>query len=404
MRFQPRIRALIALSLAIAMAPGIAVAASKPTPGKPCKNYKEKVANGGNSFICVKSGKKLIWKLVIEKNRTTLENPTTIPTPETTSSAPIGYAERWNLIDSNALNAFRKAVPTPLAKNHKNIFIWQKSDKANEDAVSEIKMRYEKSAIWWSSYDSSRNPIKILIANHNEAEWICTQKLEWLNNMVQPECFTVESNGRSNIPTAGQFQRSDRQMDMYQVASKDELDKFFFYGRVEHEFTHNIFYAQATNYQMSVPCWLTEGGPEFFGNLMAFADNPDLYIQVRNFKIQTSNVGYYSENDWYQYLMRADGSENFSKFTDQCGPVRSEIYSHAILPNEYLVQKLGVTDYLKLIKLASETSWVEAISDVFSKSKSDLYSEIALYMKAQYDLINSNSWIFEEIRKVPYGR
>ena len=406
-----------AIALFVALIFPIQNTSAATISGTKCAKQGATKTSANIKYTCIKSSKKLIWNKGVKIKTTpkpipTLE-PTVTPTPApsatptpspTPSKTPeLSISERWNALDQTASNVWKSANALSIPNTHSNTFIWQTSDKADAGAVEEIKKRYDLSARWWAPIAKSANPLKILIANHNEANWICGIKLPWLGTN-QPDCAEIESNGRSDIPTAGQSQWQTRQIDMYQVKNREEMNTFFFYGRIEHEFTHNIFYAQGTNYQKSVPCWMTEGGAEFFGNLMAFGDNADLYIQVRNAKVYDRQLKNQSAADWLNYINRADGTDNFSDQGDNCGPVRPEIYHHAILPNEFLHSKLGTEGFLKLMKEASSTSWSAAIQKTFNKPKSEIYQEMATYMKTQYDLIAANQWSIQEIRKIPFGR
>ena len=75
-----------------------------------------------------------------------------------------------------------------------------------------------------------------------------------------------------------------------------------------------------------------------------------------------------------------------------------------MLANEYLVQKVGIPGYLKLIRDAGNTSWAETIRNTFKVDKQVFYREMAIYMMSQYRLARENRWSYEELRKVPYGR
>ena len=67
-------------------------------------------------------------------------------------------------------------------------------------------------------------------------------------------------------------------------------------------------------------------------------------------------------------------------------------------------EKVGIPGYLKLIRDASKTSWSEAVKQTFGVEKKDLYREMATYMMTQYRLARANTWSYEELWKVPFGR
>jgi hypothetical protein len=250
------------------------------------------------------------------------------------------------------------------------------------------------------------NDFKVLIANHNEVKWICEIKLNWLQ-IVQPDCEAIESNGRSSIPTAGQLQVRNRNVDMYQVKDRAELETRFFTGRVEHEFTHNIFYEQSQKYQSYMPCWQVEGGAEFFGILSDRRLDASGYIQARNFKFEADHLNLQELNwkleDWISFLNDVDQTDVPNRQGDSCGAVRKKIYNHTILANEYIVLKVGIPGYLQLIKEASNSSWNAAITKTFGVDKQAFYKDVATYMMTQYQLAKANRWSFEERYKIPAG-
>jgi hypothetical protein len=88
---------------------------------------------------------------------------------------------------------------------------------------------------------------------------------------------------------------------------------------------------------------------------------------------------------------------------DSCSPVRGEIYTHAVLANEYLVGRLGLPGYLDLVGLTGSVGWESALQRTFSTTRRDLYRQMALYMMEQYDLIISNPWSYQHLTRKNAG-
>ena len=405
---------IIALSLA---APS-ALAAPDPKPGAICSKVGVTKSYQGSKFTCIKSGKKTIWskaKMVVPR-----PSPTASPTASATASAPatssappsqpsLSISERWAKLDDSALKVFNEWTSKQLPPDHSIKIDYVISQKASPEAVAEMKKRYDLAARFWAPYGTVTNPFKVLIANHNEAQWICGITYEWLYRIQSlSECVQNESNGRPNIPTAGQRQFRDHNVDSYQVANRAELDTQFFIGRVEHEFTHNIFYQISENYQKNMPCWQIEGGPELFGILISNRVNSDGFIQARNIKFETDFLNLdelkWDLDSWIKFLNEIDRSDIPNREGDVCGPVRSKIYAHSILANEYLVSKVGIPGYLKLIKETANSSWSETVQKTFGRSKEALYREMAGYMMTQYRLARENRWSYEALYALPSGR
>jgi hypothetical protein len=418
--------ALSNLSASAAPSPKSGASCAKVGVGK-TQTYK------GLKYTCIKSGKKLVWSkgvppasrqptsdpspsptisATLSPAPTPISTPSASPTPTPTptptqSQRPLSISERWSEIDQTALKIFNDWAAKELPKNHSVKIEYVSSDKADKEAIEEIKKRYELAARFWAPYSTVTKEFKVLIANHNEAKWICDIKRSWLQ-ISQPDCEEVESNGRSDIPTAGQSQVRNRNVDMYQVKNRLEMDTLFFVGRIEHEFTHNIFYEQSDQYQNFMPCWQIEGGAEFFGILIANRNDVNAYIQARNIKFETDFLNLkelsWSLEDWVNFLNEIDRTDVPNRQGDTCGPVRPKIYHHSVLANEYLVSKVGIPGYLKLIRDASVTSWSETIKRTFGMEKKDFYREMATYMMMQYRLARENSWSYYELRKIPFGR
>ena len=405
-------RVSCALSLALCLSSLTALAATPPKPGASCTKLGITKDYNGKTYKCVKSGKKLVWnKGVAIKTAAPVVSPTLTPTntpaPTNTLKPNLSISERWLTIDQVALRVFNEWGSKELSKEHSIKIDYVLSDKANREAVEEIKKRYDLAARFWAPYSTVTNDFKVLIANHNEVKWICELKLSWLQ-VNQPDCEEVESNGQSNIPTAGQMQIGNRNVDMYQVKDRAELDTLFFIGRVEHEFTHNIFYEQSRRYQNFMPCWQIEGGAEFFGILIANRLDANAYIQARNIKFDTDflrlNELNWTLEDWIKFLNEIDRSDLSNRQGDTCGPVRSKIYAHSVLANEFLVQKVGIPGYLKLIRDSANSSWADTIRNTFKIDKQEFYRDMASYMMNQYRLARSNTWSYEDLYKRPWGR
>ena len=409
------IRKAIAVSIAIALfMPVFTQAASPVKANASCTKKGSSKISAGKKYTCVQKGKKLVWSKGVSiaapaqspsPTPSPSASPSPTPTPTETQRA-LTIAERWDLLDQNALKVFNEWAPREIPKEHSIKIEYVLSSKADIEAAEEIKRRYDLVARFWAPYSTVTKQFKVLIANHNEKKWLCEIKLSWLQ-MIQPDCETIESGGRSDIPTAGQSQKGNRNVDMYQVKNRAEMETRFFIGRVEHEFTHNIFYEQSEQYQQYMPCWQIEGGAEFFGILSATRLDPNAYIQARNFKFEADFLNLNEQNwnldEWIKFLNEIDQTDVPNRQGDTCSAVRRKIYNHAVLANEYLVSKVGIPGYLKLIRDASNSSWNATIKNTFGVEKQVFYKDMAQYMKTQFDLAKANRWSFEQLYKIPAG-
>lgn len=384
------------LCLLLSLLTPTAHAATVVKPGARCASPGQIKVVKQTAYACVRKSGKNIWQVRLAK-----------PRPVTPTPPPLTISQRWDTLDPVALSIARKWMSGTVPETHTVNFIWSPSPRADIAAVGEIKRRYDLAARYWSQHATITNPLKVLIGNFNDVEWICAEKLAWLN-WNQPDCVDVESNGRSGIPTAGQSQNRTRNVDMYQVDQLSTLDKRFFLGRIEHEFVHNVFHAQWPEYQNGTACWMIEGGAEYFGILVATGKNPDLFIQARNVQAsageRNDRRSSWTVDGWVSYLNETDRTDVANRQGDTCGPVRGIIYQQSILANEYLVWKLGIPGFLNLIREASQAGWAGALERTFGKPKSIVYREIAQYMHDQYAFIHKNPWSYSELQNVPFGR
>ncbi len=304
-------------------------------------------------------------------------------------------AERWEAIDQTALNVARPFMLAARADSHNVKFFWKGSTKAVPEAIEEIKVRYEAVAKFWAPYVEIKNPLLVIVGNLNEFEWSCQEKHNWFGpGWSQPDCLQVEKAGRTDGTMAGQSQIDTKNIDQYLVDSRARLDTVMFMPRIEHEFMHNVFHAMAKNYHDAMPCWMMESGAEYWGIVSSSGSNFDRFIALRNHQVQKGSpkMDNVSLATWYDYLVSTDlhilpGVRNQG---DHCLSVRTEIYSHAILANEYLAGKVGLKGYLELVKNAGIEGWPKAVEKSLNMSLKQLYEDMAGYMKFHYELVMAN--------------
>jgi hypothetical protein len=378
----------------------IAFAAPSPKPGAPCPSAGVSKTVKGTKYTCTKSGGKLLWSKLAKKQPKipVTSKPSPTPSPSPTSTKVLSVSERWDAIDRTALNVAKPFMEAPRADSHTVNFIWKASKTAVPEVVDEIKARYNAVAKFWAPYVVIKNPLLVTVGNLNEYEWSCAEKHLWFGpNWTQPECVSIQKGGTTDGTMAGQSQISTKNIDQYLVGSRAGLDTVMFMPRVEHEFTHNVFHALAVDYHSMMPCWMMESGAEYWGIVTSVGTNYDRFIALRNLQVQKVQRGNQSMDNaplstWYDYLVRADRHllPGESGQGDTCLPVRTEIYSHAILANEYLVGKVGLKGYLDLIKITGSEGWPKAVEKSLNMTLKQLYEDMAVYMKFHYELVMAN--------------
>lgn len=398
--------ALVLLStLALLLSSTSVIQAAERVNG-PCRIAGQTLSVGGKDLTCVKKGKKLRWKAMpqrkvapVSKSPAPSPSPTSSSTPIPTPTRILTLAERWNAVDPTALTVAEPLIEAAISAEHSVNFIWKTGDRANPEVLDEIKRRYTVTAKFWEMHVKVTNPLLVLIGGMGEIEWLCREKLSWLG-MKQPDCVEIEGKGDWSNGTAGQSQFGKRNVDMYTLDTVKRLDDVGWLARIQHEYIHNVFYELNPEYNSTMPCWMIEGGAEYWGVVNASLNDPDRFIQLRNYQAQRQSNAMRgaSEQSWFEFINRTDRTQfNRALDSDACGPVRNDIYSHAILANEFLVSKVGLKGYMALVKRAGTEGWARAVQETFSLSREELYREMATYMKKQFDLVLANPWAIERL-------
>lgn len=382
------IAVVLALSLALINLPA---KAATPKVGGSCPKSGQSKSVSGKKFTCVLKNKKLVWVQSAVKP-VAAPPPTSSPTTPTTV---IPYVQRWRALDSRALEVFDKwrADTAVMPSQHGVSLTYVVNTSVTEDILQELKKRYEFVARYWEQHQKTLLPLRILVAGGGEYVWTCQQKLAWLNyGQSQQDCERIEGGNLLNGFMAGQSQWRERKVDSYNIPNLARLFERENIPRVEHEYTHSIFYEQSWKYQEQVPCWLTEGGAEFFGTLISTSDSASRYLDLRNSRITGRGGPGSGQIDWVNFINRTDRSDLSGRGGDPCLEVRSEIYHHAVLPVEFLVDRLGIPGLLALMRETAKTPWAVEIERAFSKPKSEVYNDIAVYAKKEFDLVQANRW------------
>lgn len=335
--------------------------------------------------------------------------PASSVTPNTLRVSPdqLNLAERWNSLDPSALEAVEPWINGPLSNSHAVDFRWKSSANADSAVFEEIKRRYDATARFWAPYVKVVNPVLVVVGTLGEHQWVCEEKHRWFGaGWVQPDCVPHMGKHSPDGTVAGQSQFAAKNIDMYLVDTVERLEEVGFRARIQHEFAHNVLHARASNYHGSLPCWMMEGGAEYLGILAYSHGDRDRFVSMRNQAVQKSqpHMSRVDMATWEKYLLDADRSDVVNPEGEEyCSPVRGEIYTHAVLANEYLVARLGLPGYLDLVGLTGSVGWETALQRTFSTTRRDLYRQMALYMMKQYELITSNPWSYQHLTSKSAG-
>jgi len=353
--------------------------------GDACKKLGITATASGKKYVCVKSGKKLVWNkgVVVSK-----------PTPNPSSS--LNFAKRWNATGSSAIKIMEKAFPAKPSAFPKVELTWRYSDTVNNKIKEEITKQYLENIEFWSAYTKIDAPLQVIVGTLDDIKFIC----KWRDSHLQMNAANCESNFRTDkqrVWDAHTTQGNGKATDFYFMTEPSILTEIDFLPRVAHEFFHNVQNAQTDKYKSSFPCWVEEGGAEYFGILVTSKGNPETFIKMRQFAVafKSNKSNLFSSKDyWRDYLLSADVT-SVKPNSDSWGCAAFQntgLYGNILLATEYLHQQLGIAGVLALYGDTGTIGWDKAIEKAFKKSKAEIYDDIASYMLTEFQIAAKQDW------------
>ena len=332
------------------------------------------------SYTCVKSGKKLVW----DKGNTK-------------PSSSLNFAEKWNATGSSAIKTMEKAFPNKLSVFPKVELTWRYSDTVNNKIKEEITKQYVQNIEFWSAYTKIDAPLQVIIGTLDDIKFIC----KWRDSHLQMNAANCETSFRTDkqrVWDAHTTQGDGKATDFYFMTEPSILTEIDFLPRVAHEFFHNVQNAQTDKYKSSFPCWVEEGGAEYFGILVTSKGNPETFIKMRQFAVafkSNNKTNLLSSKDyWRDYLLSADVT-SVKPNSDSWGCAAFQntgLYGNILLATEYLHQQLGIAGVLALYRDTGTMGWDKAIEKALKKSKAAIYDDIASYMLTEYQIAAKQEW------------
>ena len=332
------------------------------------------------SYTCVKSGKKLVW----DKGNTK-------------PSSSLNFAEKWNATGSSAIKTMEKAFPNKLSVFPKVELTWRYSDTVNNKIKEEITKQYVQNIEFWSAYTKIDAPLQVIIGTLDDIKFIC----KWRDSHLQMNAANCETSFRTDkqrVWDAHTTQGGGKATDFYFMTEPSILTEIDFLPRVAHEFFHNVQNAQTDKYKSSFPCWVEEGGAEYFGILVTSKGNPETFIKMRQFAVafkSNNKTNLLSSKDyWRDYLLSADVT-SVKPNSDSWGCAAFQntgLYGNILLATEYLHQQLGIAGVLALYRDTGTMGWDKAIEKALKKSKAAIYDDIASYMLTEYQIAAKQEW------------
>jgi hypothetical protein len=329
-------------------------------PGTTCKKAGQTSTTNGIKYICVKSGKKLVWNkgVTIKKPAPTpaTPSPAASPTPNVTS-VPLTQSE----IAFNNIVSYYNESP---AVKYELIKVTHPS--VSQASVDRIISRYEKVLKFFRDSFAVKK-VYVIVGNNDQLLWT-KQQLElatgykfdeWYANftlgMPERRCSTYNA-GSYGINKSGHFMQS---FTLYPAdCPSEEPQDGNYRTTIEHELVHASQSAVTNNQIQLLPCWFKEGQASYYGSVLG---NPTSYTSMKSsLSFQTR---FSRSVDPKQRLKQLD--EKYDNF--KCG--NDGGYALGALAVQQMVIKYShqkIMDFSKDVGMTS--NWRTSFANIFGES------------------------------------
>ena len=351
----------ILLSLTLMVSASTAIAAPPPKAGSPCskvglsKNYQDK------KFICIKSGKKLVW-----------DKGTKIPAKNSAQANPTETIDPW-------IRASRDIVEQ--LKNSKSVNVnldFSISNDAHPLFVDHAKDTILKSAQFWGNTYLPSKTIPVAIAAPKSLDSVTTHLGKYSYSIPDWRLNQLKN-----------LREDDMQLDVDANPSSDSV-VYFVVGNstswltanmaktmITHEYVHAVQVGILKTRNGLIPCWSNEGSAIFYGNSIVAATDSSLeYLALRNNWLKQLNFKSVltgkSDSELLELLKRSEND-----FQVCAAPLRLG-YSAGSLMTELLVAEHGHKKFVNWWLQSKDKNWKVAFKEVFGLDVDDFYSKTAI--------------------------
>ncbi len=356
------------LSLATAAVMLFSLAAPLATPansikaGAVCSKPNQKVVQGKNTFVCKKSGKKLVWRIQVKKPTNNAQ-----PKPPVVPTTPIKQltAIEQLYVDINKSMA---------GLDQKNLRIKTiVSPKVKTNRVAEILQRYEASI--QSFGNGITTPITMVFFDETDKDWWTKQVAELEGSRAS---FSWWGDGHCPInpnQICGYGNKIGSNQIYYHLVGSNSVWQSWHQHVADHEAVH--MWQGSFWPTMHVTCWFTEGHANGLGYAISYLKTPSSVLQERKMQISRLASDYpnyktFTQSDWVKVLNE--------KATPNCGNTPGLGYSFGMLAFEAMYGQFGfqkVTDFT--IEVATTKSVAQGATNHFGINQNQLYDLIGEY-------------------------
>jgi hypothetical protein len=361
-----------------------------PRSGSACSKVGITKIYKSTKYVCIKSGKKLIWnKGVPVVKKTSVKPASAVPTPSTTS-APSPSPTTVQISGSpEQLKSYENMKKAMAPKPVKNLFRFHYSPRALESFKNYLELELNYSMTYWASiYD---NPELFNVFYGTESD------MEWLIDAWRPYGFDKNTGFADDF--RGRIAREGNRLNAGAVPSQSnashlsilrhtslppEINSF-----VPHENVHIVQQYVSKNRTGTMPCWLREGSANLFGNfIFAEKNGLDLYNRVKqgdlnNYKWGSSGVELrnFTEAEWFTHLKSLEGN-----FQGGCNYINRFAYGSGLLLCESLMADGGFDKMMDFWRsFGSDKDWRDSFRDIYGTNIDTWYKETAIpYVMREY--------------------
>jgi len=306
----------------------------------------------GKTFICIKSGKKLVWnKGVPLKNRVAPEPPKIIET-------------WWRaMLDSRSFTKVPNVIQSIDIKSAPNV---PKSE------TEKISAHFDDTLIYWSQFIINSQPLYTTIISEKDYDWYMKRWQELGSDNTGQYWWDKTGNGEGGAVgwnNAGQI-------NMYFKVLTTKPSTLATREHIFHEVTH-FFQATALKEEKNnAPCWFGEGQAQFVQS--AHSDKSEAVaksVAIQNRKWAKSAV-----NKYIGTTNLADGLfnalTNISRGDVLCNRTEPLLgYTLGQLVNEKLVADFTWLKVIDFMKKSPEGGWQASFNSTFGISAEDWYKK-----------------------------
>lgn len=416
-----KLRKVIALALITSLLIPLSPATAAVKAGAVCKKAGIKSVVAGKTFTCVKSGKKLVWRILSAKiaqddrwyawsfrydNKDKLERKSSTSTSWSSEATRPGQViDPVRSLAFDKIQQYIASIKTPRVEFKVNF-----SPNVTLDAQKTILRYFEKSMDFFRAALPENSRLETVIATEKDDEYIKTKILEIEKN--SPSGYDTYERTKSMFQqfaianpfdtsgggTVGTTSQPNVSLYLGAVCSCFKGEHVLMFN-IPHEVTHYFQFAttpsvkkqnlisingQLTEPKIYIPLLLMEGSANTIGSALI-----------------VEHVGWYSDQmDWHVGRLKSSGfmSEIASKEDalklllefDSWLPSKNQQAPYILgqLQYEFFISKYGVQAFLDLFKnIEKFGDYERAIEVTIGKTKSEFYFESAEYVMRSFNRV-----------------